>query len=183
MPCHLQRWAASYVVRIYKIAMSAAWRKSAQFSGTVKTAHGDAIPRSACVPSGIRGTPAATAESSAARMVSPVPRRSAPACTRAALRRPRQASSSAPHHSDPPLTELPRSRPGARVRDYPHPSRKSAARASFRQWGGTVGDSGELLWRDPYAPIAAVSLMFAADRLSQREHSGICEFRSKRKPD
>ena len=30
---------------------------SAQFSGTVKTAHGDAIPRSACVPSGIKDSP------------------------------------------------------------------------------------------------------------------------------
>jgi hypothetical protein len=29
---------------------------SAQFSGTVKTAHGEAIPRSACVPSGISDT-------------------------------------------------------------------------------------------------------------------------------
>src|SRR5271166_1319980 len=34
---------------------------SAQFSGTVKTAHGDAIPRSAYVPSGISDTPVSAA--------------------------------------------------------------------------------------------------------------------------
>jgi hypothetical protein len=33
----------------------------AQYSGTVKTAHGDAIPRSACVPSGISNTPVSAA--------------------------------------------------------------------------------------------------------------------------
>src|SRR6516164_1541433 len=35
---------------------------SAQFSGTVKTAQGDAIPRSACVPSGISDTPVSAAK-------------------------------------------------------------------------------------------------------------------------
>src|SRR6202158_6391589 len=36
-------------------------RAENQLSGTVKTAHGDAIPRSACVPSGISDTPVSAA--------------------------------------------------------------------------------------------------------------------------
>src|SRR5260370_33421720 len=49
---------------------------SVQLSGTVKTAHGDAIPRSACVPSGISDTPVSAASVPETRTVLPSGRHS-----------------------------------------------------------------------------------------------------------